>query len=83
MEYRNDKAGYAIATLEEREIPRFKALIDPLDAIIKEYDEYWSHGVSPDLVLEEMMDLSLTMRQQAAKMKKELERKIQEWENKS
>jgi len=83
MEYRNDKAGYAIATLEEREIPRFKALIDPLDAIIKEYDEYWSHGVSPDLVLEEMMDLSLTMRQQAAKMKKELEQKIQEWENRS
>ena len=75
--------GYSIATLEEREIARFKALLDPLDAIIKEYDEYWSLGVSPDPVLEEMMDLSLTMRQQAAKMKKELERKIQEWENKS
>jgi len=83
MGYRNDKDGYSIATLEEREIPRFKALIDPLDAIIKEYDEYWSHGVSPDPVLEEMMDLSLTMRQQAAKMKKELEQKIQEWENRS
>ena len=74
---------HSIATLEEREIARFKALLDPLDAIIKEYDEYWSLGVSPDPVLEEMMDLSLTMRQQAAKMKKELERKIQEWENKS
>lgn len=83
MPYRNDKDGYSIATLEEREIPRFKALLDPLDAIIKEFDEYWSCGVSPDPVLEEMMDLSLTMRQQAAKMKKELEQKIQEWENKS
>ena len=79
--------GHSIATLEEhrrgREIPRFKALLDPLDAIIKEYNEYWSFGVSPDSVLEEMMDLSLTMRQQAAKMKKELEQKIQKWENRS
>jgi len=71
--------GHSIATLEEREIARFKALLDPLDAIIKEYDEYWSLGVSTDPVLEEMMDLSLTMCQQAKKMKQELERKIQEW----
>lgn len=83
MEYRNDKDGYSVATLKEREIQRFKALLDPLDAIIKEFDEYWSFGVSPDPILEEMMDLSLTMRQQAAKMRKELEQKIQEWENKS
>ena len=79
--------GHSIATLEEhrreREILRFKALLDPLDAIIKEYDEYWSFGIAPDPVLEEMMDLSLTMRQQAKKMKQELERKIQEWESKS
>lgn len=63
------------------EIQTFDNSLQALDTIINNWDEHWSFGGNGGEIHNEMMEVALNMRQNAKKMKNELIKKIEKWEN--